>query len=411
MGKTAVIGAGPAGMTAALFAARAGQEVWLYEKNEKIGKKLFITGKGRCNLTNRCDRETFFAHIVTNKKFLMSAFSRFGNEDVIALVESLGVRTKVERGGRVFPASDHSSDVIRALGRGLEQAGVHVCLGARVEELWMENGILQGICLAGAGRQKADSVIVATGGLSYQSTGSTGDGYRFARQAGHHVTALGPSLAPMNAGEDWVRELQGLSLKNVSIAIRDGSSGKRLYEGFGEMLFTHFGVSGPLILSASSFVGSALERHPARLSLDLKPALSEEQLDKRILRDFGEAPNRQFKNALSRLLPTKLIPVVVRLSGIGPEKAIHDITKQERQGLVGLLKALPITLTGLRDINEAIVTRGGVDVKEINPRTLESKLVDNLYFVGEVLDVDGLTGGFNLQIAFSTGHAAAMGVS
>lgn len=395
-------------MLAAIAAAQNGHEVHLYEKNEKLGKKIFITGKGRCNVTNACDMDTLFSSVVTNKKFLYSAFYGFTNYDMMDLLERCGVRLKIERGGRVFPESDKSSDIIGALVSECKRCGVSIYLHTEVKGLIIDNGVCRGLLLQGNRRVEADRVIVATGGLSYQTTGSTGDGYEFAKKAGHQVTELSPALVPFNVKEPEVKELQGLSLKNVEVSLLSGK--KVLYQDFGEMLFTHYGVSGPVILSASSFAAKAVKKGPVLLSIDLKPALTMEQLDTRILRDFEEMKNKQFKNSLEKLLPSKLIPVIVSRSGIDPEKKVNEVTKQERLALAGLLKGYNLTLTGLRDYNEAIITQGGISVKEINPSTMESKLVPGLYFAGEVLDLDAVTGGFNLQIAWSTAYAAGRAV-
>lgn len=408
MSKTLVIGGGAAGMFAAIAAAGNGHEVHVYEKNEKLGKKLFITGKGRCNITNACDMETLFDAVVTNSKFLYSSFYGYTNQNVIDFFEQIGVKTKVERGERVFPQSDHSSDVIRALEAEMRRRGVQIHLYTEVRRVVSDEGRFSFIELADGSQIKGGSCIVATGGLSYQTTGSTGDGHRFAQENGHSVTPCMPALVPMTAKEDWVPRLQGLSLRNVSAVIYDGK--KRLYEEFGEMLFTHYGVSGPLMLSASSIVGKKLREKELKLVIDLKPALSMEQLEKRVLRDFEENQNRQFKNAVGKLFPAKLIPVMIELSGIDEDKKVNIISREERQRFVSLIKNLPVTLTGLRGYNEAIITKGGVKVKEIDPGTMESKLVKGLYFAGEVLDLDAVTGGFNLQIAWSTGYAAGMSV-
>lgn len=408
MSKTLVIGGGAAGMFAAIAAAGNGHDVHVYEKNEKLGKKLFITGKGRCNITNVCDMETLFDAVVTNSKFLYSSFYGYTNQNVIDFFEQIGVKTKIERGERVFPQSDHSSDVIRALEAEMRRRGVQIHLYTEVRRVVSEEGRFSFIELADGSQIKGDACIVATGGLSYQTTGSTGDGHRFAKENGHSVTPCMPALVPMTAKEDWVPRLQGLSLRNVSAVIYDGK--KRLYEEFGEMLFTHYGVSGPLMLSASSIVGKKLREKELKLVIDLKPALSMEQLEKRVLRDFEENQNRQFKNAVGKLFPAKLIPVMIELSGIDEDKKVNIISREERQRFVSLIKNLPVTLTGLRGYNEAIITKGGVKVKEIDPGTMESKLVKGLYFAGEVLDLDAVTGGFNLQIAWSTGYAAGMSV-
>ena len=409
MSHVIVVGGGAAGMFAAIAAAKNGHQVTLYEKNEKLGKKIFITGKGRCNITNAADMEELFDAVVTNSKFLYSSFYGYTNQNVIDFFEDAGVPVKIERGNRVFPISDHSSDVIRALEREMKKVGVKVCLNTEVKSVEAEKGKFNKVVLKDTTTQTADECIVATGGLSYRSTGSTGDGFRFAENVGHKVTQCFPSLVPMETKEPWICELQGLSLRNVEAKILDGK--KELYKDFGEMLFTHFGVSGPLIISASSYVGKKFmdkngQKKELTLEIDLKPALTEEQLDQRVLRDFEENHNRQFKNAITKLFPTKLIPVMLELGGIDPEKKVNSIEKEERKQFVHLIKHFRMTLTGLRDYPEAIITKGGVNVKEIDPGTMESKLVKGLYFAGEVLDLDALTGGFNLQIAWSTGYAA-----
>ncbi len=396
-------------MMSAVCAAREGAFVTLLEKNEKTGKKIYITGKGRCNLTNSCDQEVFFDNIVSNGKFLYSAFHRMDSQGVREFFESAGLRLKEERGNRIFPLSDHSSDVISALNRQMEKERVKVCLHTQAAEILTGSHpapAVRGVKLAGGRELLADAVIVATGGKSYESTGSTGDGYRFAAHAGHRVKELKPALVPFVTKESWPKALQGLSLKNVSVTLKKEK--KKIYEGFGEMLFTHFGVSGPLILSASSYYVKKYNDMPVRLCIDLKPALSDEQLDRRLLREFDRSRNRQFKNALDSLLPAKLIPVLVALSGIPPEKKAGELTREERNSLASCLKNLTMTVTGTRGFQEAIVTQGGVDVKEVNPSTMESKLVKGLYFAGEVLDLDALTGGFNLQIAWSTGYQAGL---
>ena len=409
MSHVIVVGGGAAGMFAAIAAAKNGHQVTLYEKNEKLGKKIFITGKGRCNITNAADMEELFDAVVTNSKFLYSSFYGYTNQNVIDFFEDAGVPVKIERGNRVFPISDHSSDVTRALEREMKKVGVKVCLNTEVKSVEAEKDKFNKVVLKDTTTQTADACIVATGGLSYRSTGSTGDGFRFAENVGHKVTQCFPSLVPMETKEPWICELQGLSLRNVEAKILDGK--KELYKDFGEMLFTHFGVSGPLIISASSYVGKKFmdkngQKKELTLEIDLKPALTEEQLDQRVLRDFEENHNRQFKNAITKLFPTKLIPVMLELGGIDPEKKVNSIEKEERKQFVHLIKHFRMTLTGLRDYPEAIITKGGVNVKEIDPGTMESKLVKGLYFAGEVLDLDALTGGFNLQIAWSTGYAA-----
>ena len=404
MKKVIVIGGGAAGMMAACMAAIEGAQVTLLEKNEKTGKKIYITGKGRCNLTNACQREEFLENVITNPKFLYSAFAQLDNQAVMNFFEKAGCRLKTERGDRVFPVSDHSSDVIAALNGELKKNRVQVMLHTEVSELLLEEGSIKGVLLSDGKKLHADAVIIATGGKSYESTGSTGDGYRFAKQAGHTIKDLRPSLVPFVVKEKWCKKLQGLSLKNVAVTLKKEK--KKIYEGFGEMLFTHFGVSGPLILSASSFYTAKYNGQEALLTIDLKPAMDREQLDKRILRDFEENAGKQFKNALDKLLPAKLIPVMVELSGIDPHKKTSEVTKKERSRLVELFKELKLTVNGCRGYGEAIITGGGVNVKEIDPKTMGSRLVNGLYFAGEVMDVDALTGGFNLQIAWSTGALA-----
>lgn len=392
-------------MLAAIAAAGRGHRVSLYEKNEKLGKKVYITGKGRCNVTNACDAEELLSSVVSNRRFLYSSIYGFTNDDIMDMLKDCGCPLKIERGNRVFPVSDKSSDVIQALTGRMKALGVEIHLHEEVEDILTAAGECTGIRLKKGGQEiPADAVIVTTGGLSYPTTGSTGDGYQFAMRQGHQVTELSPALVPFEVREPFCKLLQGLALKNVNVKILKG--GKALYEEFGEMLFTHFGVSGPVLLSASSFVTKEIAKQPLTLSVDLKPALSKEQLDARILREFEEFTNKQFKNSLARLFPSKLIPVMVEQSGIDPDRKIHEITRQERNRLIELTKDFRLTLTGLRGYKEAIITQGGVAVREINPSTMESKLVKNLYFAGEVLDLDAVTGGFNLQIAWSTGYAA-----
>ena len=408
MSKVIVIGGGAAGTVAAIFAARNGHRVELFEKNEKIGKKLFITGKGRCNVTNAGDMDALFDAVKSNPKFLYSAFYSFTNEQAMDFFEELGVRLKVERGNRVFPQSDHSSDIINALKHELERLGVEIHLCTEVKDVLVEHEKFTGIVLKNRKKVSGDACVVATGGISYASTGSTGDGYRFAEKTGHKVTELYPSLVPMEVKEWYAKELQGLSLRNIQGTILDGN--KKLYEEFGEMLFTHYGVSGPIIISASSVVGKKLQDKELTLKIDLKPALSREQLDQRVLRDFEENKNKQFKNAVDKLFPAKLKPIMIELSGISPEKKVNEISKEERLRFVDLIKNFKMSLTGLRSYNEAIITKGGVSVKDIDPGTMESKLVKGLHFAGEVLDLDAVTGGFNLQIAWSTAYAAGTGI-
>lgn len=403
MSEVVVIGGGAAGMSAAVAAAKSGHKVTILEQNEKLGKKIYITGKGRCNLTNACETSEIFENIPRNAKFLYSAIYSYDNFRIIDFFERHGMKTKTERGNRVFPVSDHSSDVIAVFQKKLKELGVTVILQTKAEKILTEEQRAAGV-LAGGKIYGADAVIVATGGISYPSTGATGDGYRFAQECGHKVEKQSPSLVPMTVREEYIKELQGLSLRNISVRIRDEK--KVLFEEFGEMLFTHFGVSGPLILSASSIINDQISKRELQMEINLKPALSDQQLDARILRDFDENRNRQFKNSLGKLLPSKLIPIVIALSRIPPDKKIHEITREERGNLAKIICKFPLTLTGLRGFGEAVITRGGVNVKEIDPSTMESKLVEGLYFAGEVLDVDAYTGGFNLQIAWSTGCLA-----
>lgn len=397
-------------MLAAVYAARQGMEVHIFEQNEKLGKKLFITGKGRCNFTNACQTEELFDAVLTNPRFLYSAIYGFTNYDVIDFFEQLGVRTKMERGGRMFPRSDHSSDIILSMEKEMRRLGVKIHLQTRVKDVWYEKSgekiRAAGIVLENGSRMEGDAVLAATGGMSYPSTGATGDGYRMAREAGHKVTELLPSLVPMVTAEDYIPRMQGLSLKNVQLSIQDEK--RTVFEEFGEMMFTHFGITGPLVLSASGKVGKLLKKSYLSARIDLKPALSREQLDARLLREFSAAQNRQFKNVLPALLPSRMIPVMLEIGGIAGDKKIHEITRREREGFIDKIKAFPMTITGLRGFQEAIITKGGVEVKEIDPKTMESRKVRGLYFAGEVLDLDALTGGYNLQIAWSTGHAAAM---
>lgn len=428
--EIAVIGGGAAGMMAAYAAAGENGHVTIYEKNEKLGKKIYITGKGRCNVTNACEVETLFSNVVSNPKFLYSAFYGFDNRKVMEFFEEEGCPLKIERGERVFPVSDHASDIIRALERALRRKKVRICLQTEVKRLLVSERLsktredlteggkkqkndhtgqlrITGLKLSDGTTVKADAVILATGGLSYPTTGSTGDGFRMAQELDHTVMPCSPALVPFETAQEWCASLQGLALKNVGISLVFG--GKEIYSGFGEMLFTHFGVSGPLILSASSFYSAAVGKKgqkPAQLFLNLKPALDAEQLDKRLLRDFEASRNRNFKNALDGLFPSRLIPVMIGLSGIDPEKKVHEITKKERKDFAALIQHVPLTVTGTRDFKEAIITRGGVRVREVDPSTMGSKLVQGLYFAGELLDVDALTGGFNLQIAWSTGYLA-----
>lgn len=395
-------------MMAAVAAAENGHSVTLLERNEKLGKKVFITGKGRCNLTNASDMEQIFASIVTNPKFLYSALYGFDNSMCMEFFEKNGLKLKTERGNRVFPLSDHSSDVIKTMEKRLQQLSVEICLHTRVMKLDVMDEKVTGVVDEKGKYYPADAVILATGGISYPSTGSTGDGHKMAESTGHKQVPFYPALVPLRAKENWCRDLMGLSLKNVTVTVKNGK--KVLYEEFGEMLFTHYGVSGPLILSASSYINKKLAEQELQLFIDLKPALSMEQLQKRLIRDFEENNHKQFKNALNGLFPSRLIPVMIAISGIDPEKKVCEISKVERTAFAECIKALPLTITGTADYNEAIVTKGGVSVKDINPSTMESKHVQGLYFAGEMIDVDALTGGYNLQIAWSTGHLAGESV-
>lgn len=406
MSRVFVVGGGASGMMAAIFAGRSGHKVTLFEKNNRLGKKLFITGKGRCNLTNACDYNSFFDNVITNSKFLYSAFSQFNNYDVMDFFESIGLPIKVERGNRVFPLSDKSSDVIKALTEELRRLNVDIRYNTVVTNIIEKDRKFYGININNETEElQGDAIIICTGGLSYPATGSTGDGYKFAKKLGHLVTDLYPSLVPLHVKESFVKELMGLSLKNVSISIKIEES--EIYNDFGEMLFTHFGVSGPIILSASSYVTSHLEKgEKVSLYIDLKPALTEERLDARILRDFDKVKNKEFKNSLSHLLPKKLIDVIIRLSLISPDKQVNSVTKEERMRLLKLIKNLPLEIIKASDYKQAVITKGGINVDEVNPATMESKLINNIYFTGEVLDLDGLTGGYNLQIAWSTAYLA-----
>lgn len=400
MNRVVVIGGGASGMMAAYAASQSGAKVTLLEKNEKTGKKIYITGKGRCNLTNDCDAEAFFKNVVTNPKFLFSAYYSFDSSAVMELFEGNGCPLKTERGQRVFPASDHSSDIIGTLNRLLKKNDVDVRLNTTV------TGISANAVYSNRGKIEADRIIVATGGLTYPSTGSTGDGYKFGEDLGHSIKKPVPALVPLRIAEDDYLDMQGLALKNVSLTMYCGT--KKVFSDFGEMLFTHFGISGPLVLSASSIYSSLKDKSDVKVAVDLKSALSFEELDDRVLRDFKENINKEFKNSLERLLPSTMIPVIVRRSKIRPEKKVNEITREERREFVRLLKDYELTVTGTRDVNEAIITQGGINVKEINPSTMESKLCPGVYFCGEVLDVEALTGGFNLQIAWSTGYLAGI---
>lgn len=413
-----IIGAGAAGLMAGIRAAEKdpNRQVLIAERMERPGRKLLITGKGRCNVTNCCTIEEFMPNVLTNPRFLYSSLNALSPYEVMGFFEECGVPLKVERGERVFPVSDHSSDIVNALVQKAKDSGCRFLYNCRIKELLLEQTddgqTVRGALTEGGEKILADAVIVATGGKSYPATGSTGDGYQLARQAGHRVTPLRSSLIPLVCKEKYCRDMMGLSLKNVTLRVVDTQSGKEVFSELGEMLFTHFGVSGPLVLSASCHMqpdrNGSLERY--RLYIDWKPALSIQQLDARILRDFEQFINKDFINSLGQLLPRKAIQPVAKLSGIPFETKINQITREQRLGLVELIKAMPITPVAFRPIEEAIVTAGGVDVAQINPKTMESKLVSGLYFAGELLDVDGYTGGFNLQIAFSTGYAAGQAV-
>lgn len=411
--KVLIIGGGPSGMIAAISSSQdKNNEVILFEKMNMLGKKLLITGKGRCNITSSIDIHEFIQNITGNGKFMYSAFENFTNDDIIKLLNKNGVKTKVERGNRVFPASDKSIDVRNALERELKTRNVKIKLNTKVKSILADDNKAVGIELEGGEKVYADKIILATGGKSYPLTGSTGDGYIMAKKLGHTIITPKGSLVPLTSKDNDVKSLQGLSLRNVKIILKDIEKNKKIYEDFGEMLFTHFGVSGPTILSSSAHLlryknsEELMKNDKIKLFIDLKPALTNEQLDLRIRRDFDENKNKQFKNSLDKLLPKKMIEVIIKRSKINEEKKINEITKEERRNLVELLKNFEVNINGFRPIEEAIVTAGGINVKEIDPKTMESKLVRNLYFAGEIIDVDAYTGGFNLQIAYSTGYAA-----
>lgn len=401
MKKCIIIGAGAAGLIAGAESAKLGNDVTIIEKNQRPARKVMITGKGRCNVTNACfDLDELIQNVPTNPRFLYSAFSSFMPYDTIALMEDMGVKTKIERGNRVFPESDKAVDIVDALVKNAKNSGAKIIQGT-VTAIEMENGLIRAVVLDSGDKIEGDSFAICTGGKSYPLTGSTGDGYKLAKSVGHTIIDIQPSLIPMVCSNNFVPKLQGLSLKNIAIKVSEND--KELYSDFGEMLFTHYGVSGPVILSASSHIKNP-SQHNYKLTIDLKPALDEKTLDKRIQRDFMENNNKDFINSLSALLPNKIIPVIVSLSGVAPSEKCNQITKEQRQNLVYLLKHFTLNITDFRPVEEAIITSGGVDVKEINPKTMQSKIVDNLYFAGEVIDVDAYTGGFNLQIAFSTGY-------
>lgn len=406
MKQVIVIGGGAAGMMAAIWAARSGNQVTILEKNEKLGKKLFITGKGRCNITNGCDISDLFLSVVSNEKFMYSSFYSFSNEDVIAFFEELGVKTKKERGNRIFPLSDKSSDVIRALQRECQKCGVRVELNCCAKKILTTDGYVCGVKDAKGTIWQGDSVILCTGGVSYSSTGSTGDGFEFAKEMGHHITPLRPGLVGMVTKEQFPKELQGLTLKNVGLKFEIEGKKRKLLDEVGELLFTHYGVSGPLILTASSLYGDVLQKDTLKMHIDCKPGLTLEQLDKRILRDFSESMNLDIANALIHLLPKRMISVILDICEISGHQKVNTISKAQRERLVSTIKDVVVRLDALRGMDEAIITRGGVKVSEVDPSTMESKIIPGLFFAGEVLDVDALTGGYNLQIAWSTAYLA-----
>lgn len=418
--KVIVIGGGPAGIMAAISSAKYGNEVIILEKMNMLGKKLLITGKGRCNITSSLPIDEFIKNIPGNGMFLYSAFNHFDNQDIINMLKEEGVEVKTERGNRIFPVSDQAKDVQLALLNILKKLNVKIKTNVKAEHIVVKDGKASAVICNVNGEEKkidADKIIIATGGKSYPATGSTGDGYKLAEEVGHHITKIKPSLVPLvstQKDKELCKKLQGLSLRNVNIKIKDATNGKVIYEDFGEMLFTHFGVSGPTILSGSAHllryknVDELLKEGNIKLFIDLKPALSEEKLDDRILRDFSEEKNKAFKNSLEKLLPKKMIDVVIELSKIDPNKKVNEVTKKERENLAKILKNFNIEIGGFRPIEEAIVTSGGINIKEINPKTMESKIVEGLFFAGELIDVDAYTGGFNLQIAYSTGYTAGM---
>ena len=409
MSKVLVVGGGAAGMMAAYAAGMCGHEVTLLEKNEKLGKKIYITGKGRCNFTNACDENDFFKNVVSNPKFLYSALYTFNPDSMIGFIEMHGTETKVERGNRAFPVSDHASDITKALKNGLDEYNVKILLNTEVSNILIENDTAVGVLLKDKTKITADHIIICTGGLSYQTTGSTGDGLRWAKKMGLNVTDTRPALVPLNVKEDYIMSMQGLSLKNVNLSIYNGK--KKLYDNFGEMLFTHFGVSGPLVLSASSIIGKTLQAEGKLAAfIELKPALSMEELDARILRDFNDNMNKHLSSVLRGLLPSSMVPVFIDLLQIDDNRQINSITKEERGNIVKLLKNFPFTIMSLREFKEAIVTQGGVSVKDIDPSTMKCKNINGLSFAGEVLDLDAFTGGFNLQIAWSTGYLAGLSI-
>ena len=409
MSNVIVIGGGAAGLMAGYAAGICGHQVTILEKNEKLGKKIYITGKGRCNFTNACDTEDFFKNVVSNPKFLYSALYTFSPDSMIGFVESQGIPTKVERGNRAFPESDHASDITKALEKAIKEYGVNVRLRTEVKDILIDGNKVIGVKLSDGSIINCDNVILCTGGLSYQTTGSTGDGLKWARKIGLKVTECRPALVPLNCKESYIPEMQGLALKNVNLTIKDGK--KKLYDSFGEMLFTHFGVSGPLVLSASSIIGKRLqETGELQALVDLKPALSVDELSNRVLRDFNDNMNKHLSSVLRGLLPSSMVPVFIELMDFDDSRQINSITKEERANLIALLKAFPFTITGLREYKEAIITQGGISVKEVDPSTMKCKNIEGLSFAGEVLDLDAFTGGFNLQIAWSTGYLAGLSI-
>ena len=412
--KVIVIGGGPAGMMAAISSAQDGNEVILLEKMQSLGRKLLITGKGRCNITSSLDMDEFIKNTPGNVMFLYSCYKQFTNQDIINFLKEEGLEVKEERGNRIFPVTDKSLDVLKCFSKKIKELGIKVKCNTQVEEILVENSQIIGVIAEGT-KIKADKIILATGGKSYPLTGSTGDGYELVKKLGHTITKIQPSLVPLESyNRDMCKELQGLSLRNIKIQLEDIEAKKNIYEDFGEMMFTHFGVSGPTILSSSAHlvrykkIEEKLKNRKIILKIDLKPALTEEKLDERVLRDFRKENNKQFKNSLNKLLPQKLIQPIINKSSINPNKKVNEITKEERRRLVKLLKEFIIEIKGFRPIEEAIITSGGINIKEINPKTMESKKIKGLYFAGEIIDVDAYTGGFNLQIAYSTGYVAGM---
>ena len=410
--KVIVIGGGPAGIMSAISSAENGNDVTIIEKMQSLGRKLLITGKGRCNITSSLDIDEFIKNIPGNGMFLYSAFKNYTNQDIIKLLKEEGLEVKEERGNRIFPVTDKSLNVLKCFEKKLKSLNVNIILNTKVKEILVEDNIVKGVKTEKE-IINADKVILATGGKSYPLTGSTGDGYVMAQKLGHTVTKINPSLVPLETfDKETCKNLQGLSLKNVQIELIDKNKNKVIYEDFGEMLFTHFGVSGPTILSSSAHlvryknIQELFNENKISLKIDFKPALSDDKLNDRILRDFNEEKNKMFRNSLDKLLPQKLIPTIIKISGIDPNKKVNEITKIERKNLVKLLKNFEITIKGFRSIDEAIITSGGIKIKEINPKTMESKIIKGLYFAGEIIDVDAYTGGFNLQIAYSTGYTA-----